>query len=479
MQKIFISYSHLDCEWLERLCIFLKPLERRYEVDIWNDNRIEPGTPWKEEIDEAIKTADIAILLVSQNFLGSEFILKDELPPLLEAAEKKGTKIVSLLIRPCQYMTSILSKYQAVNTPDNPLNILTEGEQDTVLLELTNLIESWLNNPGASITVPVKGCIDSRALVFDIDGTLLFKDEDLESNDKRSLFSQLGDLVRAGFHIVFITGNDYLEQKPRVLMPLVKHGLAESVICFSDGGSRVFDYNSMDFVENTEYSKSHILKSSEVTKIENIYRELLEEFVSDHEELKTPDISLKEKRKRRLEFSVYPIRPRFFKESFSSLKSDIEAKLTSANIESDWEIIDSIAPNTITFRLSGSNVFEEAFVVQNRLQDLFHSEYKDISIPELIRRGEDDEHICQLALKPFKLNELRTLFLHKLREKLEDLPEGRNLTCLLGGSTTIDIQRNSVNKVSAILYLIEHYGYKNKNLISQESRVLRSIFHAQ
>ncbi|NTW34338.1 MAG: toll/interleukin-1 receptor domain-containing protein [Bacteroidetes bacterium] len=61
--KIFISYSHEDSDWLNRLKIHLKPLERDYAIDVWEDTKIQPGSKWFEEIERAIKLAKIALLI--------------------------------------------------------------------------------------------------------------------------------------------------------------------------------------------------------------------------------------------------------------------------------------------------------------------------------------------------------------------------------------------------------------------------------
>src|SRR6218665_3206938 len=87
---IFISYSHKDAEYLERLLVHLKPLERDGLIDTWVDTRLLAGDRWKKEIDAALKKARVAVLLVSADFLASDFIINNELPPLLKAAEEQG-----------------------------------------------------------------------------------------------------------------------------------------------------------------------------------------------------------------------------------------------------------------------------------------------------------------------------------------------------------------------------------------------------
>lgn len=143
--KIFISYSHKDISWLERLRVHLKPLERDYEFDIWDDRQIKAGQNWRDEINLLISTAKVAVLIISADFLASEFITENELPPLLDAAEIDGAKILSLIVSPSRFTKmERISKYQTVNDPSMPLINLSRGQQEEILVKLSEDIEENL-----------------------------------------------------------------------------------------------------------------------------------------------------------------------------------------------------------------------------------------------------------------------------------------------------------------------------------------------
>jgi hypothetical protein len=72
--QVFISYSHEDAEWLKRLQIMLRPLTRTQIITVWDDNQIRAGSRWREQIKKGLAAAKVAVLLVSPNFLYSEFI---------------------------------------------------------------------------------------------------------------------------------------------------------------------------------------------------------------------------------------------------------------------------------------------------------------------------------------------------------------------------------------------------------------------
>jgi predicted nucleotide-binding protein len=101
MPKVFISYSHKDEVWKERLQTQLTVLERQGLLSVWEDRQIAGGDEWYPEIEQAIESAQVAILLISADFLGSKFILGKEVPPLLERRKKEGLRVIPLILKPC------------------------------------------------------------------------------------------------------------------------------------------------------------------------------------------------------------------------------------------------------------------------------------------------------------------------------------------------------------------------------------------
>lgn len=140
---IFISYSHKDIEWLERVQVHLKPLEREGTISRWDDTLIKAGEDWREQISQSLNSSKVAILLISPDFIASDFIANNELPPLLEAAKIQGTTILSLIIKPSRFKKiESLSRLQTINDPDNEYLVkLSEGEQAEILVRLSDAVE--------------------------------------------------------------------------------------------------------------------------------------------------------------------------------------------------------------------------------------------------------------------------------------------------------------------------------------------------
>lgn len=144
-KSVFVSYSHTDIEYLERLTIHLKQFEKNKKIDLWSDKKINAGENWKEKIQNALENAAIAILLISADFLASDFITDNELPPLLKFAEEHGTVILPVIVRPCRFINNIdISKYQAINNPTLPLSKLGENEKEEVFVKIADVIDSLI-----------------------------------------------------------------------------------------------------------------------------------------------------------------------------------------------------------------------------------------------------------------------------------------------------------------------------------------------
>lgn len=141
-KHVFISYSHRDTQYLERLLVHLKPLERAGLIDAWADTRLLAGDKWRNEITKALNSARVAILMISADFLASDFVVDNELPPLLAAAEEKGTIIIPVILKPCRFTREkILREFQSINQPDSPLSLVDENEQELVYDTVAQRVE--------------------------------------------------------------------------------------------------------------------------------------------------------------------------------------------------------------------------------------------------------------------------------------------------------------------------------------------------
>lgn len=133
--EIFISYSHKDVSFKDMLVPHLKVYAQQSNANFWDDTMIGHGE-WKKQIEEALRRSNIAILLISDHFLSSDFIINNELPTILNKAENEGTTIVAIVVRPCLFFKSVLSKYQTENPPEQPLSSMSENDIDQLFVKM-------------------------------------------------------------------------------------------------------------------------------------------------------------------------------------------------------------------------------------------------------------------------------------------------------------------------------------------------------
>ncbi len=145
--QVFISYSHADRKFLNELQTHLKPYLRIGAITAWSDKQIQPGSKWFDEIKAALVKTSVAVLLVTPNFLGSDFIHEHELGPLLKDAETGGVRILWVLIRDSSYQETPLKNYQAVVSPPDKPFAMMRAERDTAWRRVCEAIKQAANHP--------------------------------------------------------------------------------------------------------------------------------------------------------------------------------------------------------------------------------------------------------------------------------------------------------------------------------------------
>jgi hypothetical protein len=141
---VFISYAREDERWKKRFLRHLAVLERQEQIDVWTDQEIPGGTDWKAALQAKIERADIAVLLVSQHFLGSKFIMEWELPKILEQSERCIT-ILPLLVRPCAWKTVDCLQRLALRPQDGKALATRLNQVDKLLKEVVEELATRLD----------------------------------------------------------------------------------------------------------------------------------------------------------------------------------------------------------------------------------------------------------------------------------------------------------------------------------------------
>lgn len=155
MPSVFVSYSQKDEEALEQLRRHFAPLVRLGLVTWWDDTKIQAGAEWEREIEQALESANVAVLLITADFLASDYIVTKELPRILERHASGDLHILPVFLRPSVVDEDKLtfpvpgtseriklSALQGFGTPDRPLSAWNESDREREFVRLAKHVTS-------------------------------------------------------------------------------------------------------------------------------------------------------------------------------------------------------------------------------------------------------------------------------------------------------------------------------------------------
>ncbi len=143
VNRIFVSYSHKDRDWLDRLKVMIAPYLRaaESELDLWEDTRLQSGQQWEVEIRRALEQAGVAVALVSADFLASTFVVDKELPAMIKAADEGGLRLLWVYISAAGWDQTQLKRFQATHDTKKPLDTQSRPEQNETLKSVAEQVK--------------------------------------------------------------------------------------------------------------------------------------------------------------------------------------------------------------------------------------------------------------------------------------------------------------------------------------------------
>ena len=118
--NVFFCYAHEDEPLLKRLKVYLTPMQRLGLIALWHDRDISAGTAWEQEISEKLNTAQIILLLVSPDFMASDYCYGVEMKRALERHQRKEARVIPVILRQIDWQ-DILGDIQALPTDAQPV----------------------------------------------------------------------------------------------------------------------------------------------------------------------------------------------------------------------------------------------------------------------------------------------------------------------------------------------------------------------
>jgi len=119
--KVFFSYSHKDRKLLEKLKTHLSLLQREGLIQEWHDGCIQAGQEWESEINQQLEAADLILLLISPEFMKSEFCYAKEMERALQRHEAGTARVVPIILRPTDWQSAPFGKLQCLPLEGKPV----------------------------------------------------------------------------------------------------------------------------------------------------------------------------------------------------------------------------------------------------------------------------------------------------------------------------------------------------------------------
>lgn len=143
--KLFYCYAREDKSLCNELDKHLSWLKQRYRLTIWHDSKILPGEEWEQSIDTNLNNANLILLLISPDFMASEYCSK-EMQRALEQSKARTCRVISILLRPCYWKDAPFSSLQLLPTDAKPVTRWTDRDEafENVVTEISRTIEDLL-----------------------------------------------------------------------------------------------------------------------------------------------------------------------------------------------------------------------------------------------------------------------------------------------------------------------------------------------
>jgi hypothetical protein len=112
--EVFLSYSHKDEKLRRELDTHLSNLKRQGVISSWFDGDIVPGTEWQPQILGHLNTAQIILLLISANFMASDFCYSLEMARAIDRHKANEARVLPIILRPCDWKGAPFAELQAL-----------------------------------------------------------------------------------------------------------------------------------------------------------------------------------------------------------------------------------------------------------------------------------------------------------------------------------------------------------------------------
>lgn len=166
MASVFFSYTHVDESLRDQLEIHLSLMKREGLITAWHDRRIVAGSDLDDSIDEQLERADIILLLVSANFIASEYCFATEMKRAMERHKAGEARVIPVILRACDWHSAPFGKLNAVPTDGRP--VTSWPNQDEAFADIAKSIRAAVgatasSSARASVAAPAREAVPAAS----------------------------------------------------------------------------------------------------------------------------------------------------------------------------------------------------------------------------------------------------------------------------------------------------------------------------
>ena len=193
---IFIAYCFPEKKWFDRVHAAIKPVVGNEGITVWDERRLRSGT-WKPELTELLASRKVVLLIVSDIFLESDFVLRAKLPAMLESERENGLKICWVLASHCLFEIAGLNGLDTAHSASAALDGLGLEKREAELQEIARSVARHLGTAGP---LPARPAAVTAPVLLSLDAAIQTRHEtilDLRRLARWMLFAALGLAVLA------------------------------------------------------------------------------------------------------------------------------------------------------------------------------------------------------------------------------------------------------------------------------------------
>lgn len=150
----FVSYSHADERYLDRLRKHMSILQREGSIESWTDHQIIPGSKLDETVMTALRSSEVFIALVSPDYLASNYCYEKEFEEALRLSETGKLQVVPVIVEPCDWLSSPFRQFMALPKDGKPISEWANANVAylDVVTGLRRLLSSGMKEPANTLS---------------------------------------------------------------------------------------------------------------------------------------------------------------------------------------------------------------------------------------------------------------------------------------------------------------------------------------